>query len=106
MIRQDHFCCCVCIFCFSSRRRHTICALVTGVQTCALPIYFSVYCVGSCSPLDQSVGIRLERLKEHDMAKSQRKGSKEIRKPKKAAALKSNVSNPSVKGTLPNLAKI
>src|SRR3546814_15753029 len=23
---------------FSSRRRHTICALVTGVQTCALPI--------------------------------------------------------------------
>src|SRR3546814_18674674 len=26
------------MFCFSSRRRHTICALVTGVQTCALPI--------------------------------------------------------------------
>src|SRR3546814_6957509 len=26
------------IFFFSSRRRHTICALVTGVQTCALPI--------------------------------------------------------------------
>src|SRR3546814_13733747 len=25
-------------FCFSSRRRHTSCALVTGVQTCALPI--------------------------------------------------------------------
>src|SRR3546814_2190310 len=34
---------CVCkglffFFCFSSRRRHTRCALVTGVQTCALPI--------------------------------------------------------------------
>src|SRR3546814_6424988 len=28
----------VCFFFFSSRRRHTICALVTGVQTCALPI--------------------------------------------------------------------
>src|SRR3546814_10585347 len=27
------------IFFVSSRRRHTICALVTGVQTCALPIY-------------------------------------------------------------------
>src|SRR3546814_3926478 len=27
-----------CVFFFSSRRRHTICALVTGVQTCALPI--------------------------------------------------------------------
>src|SRR3546814_6371700 len=26
-------------FFFSSRRRHTMCALVTGVQTCALPIY-------------------------------------------------------------------
>src|SRR3546814_7703499 len=42
---------CVCLLCillmmsrllfylfFSSRRRHTRCALVTGVQTCALPI--------------------------------------------------------------------
>src|SRR3546814_1639176 len=27
------------IFFFSSRRRHTSCALVTGVQTCALPIW-------------------------------------------------------------------
>src|SRR3546814_4428742 len=26
-------------FFFSSRRRHSRCALVTGVQTCALPIY-------------------------------------------------------------------
>src|SRR3546814_107055 len=42
------FFCCFCIivflffvfgsFFFPSRRRHTICALVTGVQTCALPI--------------------------------------------------------------------
>src|SRR3546814_5021977 len=30
--------CIVFIFFFSSRRRHTRCALVTGVQTCALPI--------------------------------------------------------------------
>src|SRR3546814_8807243 len=29
--------CCI-VFFFSSRRRHTSCALVTGVQTCALPI--------------------------------------------------------------------
>src|SRR3546814_9648518 len=27
------------VFFVSSRRRHTRCALVTGVQTCALPIY-------------------------------------------------------------------
>src|SRR3546814_7078581 len=35
------FVCCLCfiVFFFSSRRRHTRCALVTGVQTCALPIY-------------------------------------------------------------------
>src|SRR3546814_16710359 len=30
--------CCTYYFFFSSRRRHTRCALVTGVQTCALPI--------------------------------------------------------------------
>src|SRR3546814_4908133 len=30
------------LFFFSSRRRHTRCALVTGVQTCALPIYPAV----------------------------------------------------------------
>src|SRR3546814_4629478 len=29
---------CIVFFFFSSRRRHTRCALVTGVQTCALPI--------------------------------------------------------------------
>src|SRR3546814_1603013 len=29
---------CIFLFFFSSRRRHTRCALVTGVQTCALPI--------------------------------------------------------------------
>src|SRR3546814_10357703 len=28
------------VFFLSSRRRHTRCALVTGVQTCALPILF------------------------------------------------------------------
>src|SRR3546814_287446 len=27
---------------FSSRRRHTRCALVTGVQTCALPIFWTL----------------------------------------------------------------
>src|SRR3546814_3874739 len=30
------------LFFFSSRRRHTRCALVTGVQTCALPILHQV----------------------------------------------------------------
>src|SRR3546814_19401501 len=33
---------CSFLFFFSSRRRHTRCALVTGVQTCALPISIPV----------------------------------------------------------------
>src|SRR3546814_2488200 len=36
------------VFFFSSRRRHTRCALVTGVQTCALPI--SIDPCGVCEP--------------------------------------------------------
>src|SRR3546814_3568774 len=43
----------VCIFFFSSRRRHTRCALVTGVQTCALPI---------------SVGLQLMADLAHDVS--------------------------------------
>src|SRR3546814_1471959 len=39
----------VLVFCCSSRRRHTRCALVTGVQTCALPILRTA---DSVSPLD------------------------------------------------------
>src|SRR3546814_14328122 len=35
--------CLVCFFFFSSRRRHTRCALVTGVQTCALPIFHNIW---------------------------------------------------------------
>src|SRR3546814_20164606 len=34
-------------FFFSSRRRHTRCALVTGVQTCALPISYKADPFGS-----------------------------------------------------------
>src|SRR3546814_14090788 len=37
MLRSQYICF---VFFFSSRRRHTRCALVTGVQTCALPIYY------------------------------------------------------------------
>src|SRR3546814_8618573 len=44
MCMSTSVCCdcfsCVCFVFFSSRRRHTRCALVTGVQTCALPIYW------------------------------------------------------------------
>src|SRR3546814_15779436 len=46
---------CVCFFFFSSRRRHTRCALVTGVQTCALPICAAYY--HSCNRGKRSVAI-------------------------------------------------
>src|SRR3546814_18478446 len=38
---------CLSVFFFSSRRRHTRCALVTGVQTCALPIWILLFYVGA-----------------------------------------------------------
>src|SRR3546814_10330548 len=45
----------VVVFLFSSRRRHTSCALVTGVQTCALPIS-SPYRVNKVRDLAHAVG--------------------------------------------------
>src|SRR3546814_6208663 len=46
-----------CYLCFfSSRRRHTRCALVTGVQTCALPIYLRTFEVS----LDTTLALRDE----------------------------------------------
>src|SRR3546814_7161226 len=41
------------LFFFSSRRRHTRCALVTGVQTCALPI-LNAFVLGNFEPSVQS----------------------------------------------------
>src|SRR3546814_769262 len=38
------------LFFFSSRRRHTRCALVTGVQTCALPIFVVASAVRRLTP--------------------------------------------------------
>jgi hypothetical protein len=39
------------------------------------------------------------------MAKSQRRGSKEARKPKKAQPPKPNAAQPSIKSAIPNLLK-
>src|SRR3546814_2019681 len=49
-----------CYFFFSSRRRHTRCALVTGVQTCALPIY-SGGCIGSLLRVEQAQNLSFAR---------------------------------------------
>src|SRR3546814_8200325 len=40
-----------CLLFFSSRRRHTRCALVTGVQTCALPIWIPGRNIGLAPPV-------------------------------------------------------
>src|SRR3546814_5429361 len=48
-------------FFFSSRRRHTRCALVTGVQTCALPILLD-WMIESLSGIE--VCRRLRRMPE------------------------------------------
>src|SRR3546814_13991650 len=53
------------VFFFSSRRRHTRCALVTGVQTCALPICFFnrlVHHAGAPSSKSQNIPIFLSAL--------------------------------------------
>src|SRR3546814_19727050 len=53
----------LCLFFFSSRRRHTRCALVTGVQTCALPI--SVRYANQLPPQIESLVVDLKRNKPH-----------------------------------------
>src|SRR3546814_6042807 len=45
----------ICLFFFSSRRRHTRCALVTGVQTCALPISPHRSALTPCEHLRQAL---------------------------------------------------
>src|SRR3546814_1786858 len=44
------------MFFFSSSGRHTICALVTGVQTCALPIFKSFLIAQSLNQIEKAYG--------------------------------------------------
>src|SRR3546814_720400 len=54
------------IFFFSSRRRHTRCALVTGVQTCALPICYALSEVRKHLLLCDEVGDLVGRVLRSD----------------------------------------
>src|SRR3546814_8916763 len=51
-----------CRFFFSSRRRHTRCVLVTGVQTCALPIFMRDDGDGVQLSAEQAASIRRKAL--------------------------------------------
>src|SRR3546814_7181512 len=51
---------CLSFFFFSSRRRHTRCALVTGVQTCALPILRRVAAVCRFDQAEQRFAVAPE----------------------------------------------
>src|SRR3546814_9903750 len=65
--------CCFFSFFFSSRRRHTRCALVTGVQTCALPIFAcfvaSIICITIFSP-GMAATISASAVAENPISKS------------------------------------
>src|SRR3546814_16524410 len=61
-------------FCFSSRRRHTRCALVTGVQMCALPIYGPITVIKAALNLPQTTfsgmrdGVFIDGIKQSALA--------------------------------------
>src|SRR3546814_6512983 len=57
----------ICSFFFSSRRRHTRCALVTGVQTCALPIFDlePQHKIGPAASRMSEQGLEAERVEDH-----------------------------------------
>ena len=54
-MRGSNRCWCAVCFFFSSRRRHTRLLTVTGVQTCALPIYFSPQAIRNARALGYDV---------------------------------------------------
>src|SRR3546814_3262496 len=51
-----------CLFFLSSRIRHTRCALVTGVQTCALPIFGFALQGANVSRIFQTLGAPVDDL--------------------------------------------
>src|SRR3546814_10541718 len=67
-------------FFFSSRRRHTRCALVTGVQTCALPIsvHESVQCLGISERFGNACGAHEGALRERAWRSEERRVGKSV----------------------------
>src|SRR3546814_2263156 len=59
---------------FSSRRRHTRCALVTGVQTCALPIWTEIARVGEAVAEEHGVAVGAVALREDGRGGQRQRG--------------------------------
>src|SRR3546814_8326792 len=68
------------VFFFSSRRRHTRCALVTGVQTCALPISAAA-CVDAVQTAQASVAASLVASGTFDPAEARNRFTRTIAVP-------------------------
>src|SRR3546814_4151239 len=60
----------VLVLCFfvSSRRRHTSCALVTGVQTCALPICELSFPAANLNSLHHARNLSLPQISQRRLA--------------------------------------
>src|SRR3546814_4489598 len=65
----------VIVFFFSSRRRHTRCALVTGVQTCALPICHCFNGPYKFTPLNRTKRRAWQRCLEQSVVDSSRQST-------------------------------
>src|SRR3546814_2648246 len=76
-------------FCFASIRRHTRCALVTGVQTCALPILISVEDGAEVKAGDVLARVARESAKTRDITGGLPRVAElfEARKPKENAII-------------------
>src|SRR3546814_10007681 len=78
-------------FFFSSRRRHTRCALVTGVQTCALPIFCAFMTLEEARELQASgIEIGLHSHRHRFPAESYAAAQAEIEDNRRALALVGN----------------
>src|SRR3546814_5760690 len=87
------------MFCFSSRRRHARCALVTGVQTCALPIS-SRGCREFAGLLESRVGV----LRKGAVSRGRREASelKHIASMLRSAGPDGSVSSVWIRGSVPD----
>src|SRR3546814_7669986 len=76
------------VFFFSSRRRHTRCALVTGVQTCALPICKAKLSRDMALKLERTFGADANMLirRQAELEEQAEKAATEVRAARQEAA--------------------